>query len=95
MSKVQPKAVCDPAERLPGRHDMALYGIYEISKILCGPGDLRGILVATLGVMSSFLDMVNGLISLPGDGGDDMLVAGNACLGAIRYSETLPEKVLA
>ena len=53
-----------PNGHLPGRPEMALYGIYEISKILCGPGSLQEILVATLSVLKSFLDMGNGLIAL-------------------------------
>jgi Nif-specific regulatory protein len=94
MSRLQSKAAFEPAERLPGRHGVALYGIYEISKILCGPGDLDSILASTLGVLSSFLDMGNGLIVLPGDGGADTLVARTAGAGARRYHEALPAKAL-
>ena len=81
---------------LPGRPEMALYGIYEISKILCGPGSLREILVATLSVLKSFLDMGNGLIALLDDTGEpEMVVSGS--LGdhnARRYFDTLPERVI-
>jgi Nif-specific regulatory protein len=84
------------AGAIPARADMALYGIYEISKILCGPGSLREILAATLNVLKSFLDMGNGLIALLDEAGDpEMLVSGS--LGeerARRYFASLPEKAI-
>jgi Nif-specific regulatory protein len=75
---------------------MALYGIYEISKILCGPGNLREILVATLCVLKSFLDMGNGLIALLDAAGEPEIVVSGS-LGdrdARRYFDTLPERVI-
>ncbi|MGD0431431.1 MAG: nif-specific transcriptional activator NifA [Acetobacteraceae bacterium] len=85
-----------PDGHLPGRPEMALYGIYEISKILCGPGNLREILVATLCVLKSFLDMGNGLIALLDAAGEPEIVVSGS-LGdrdARRYFDTLPERVI-
>jgi Nif-specific regulatory protein len=78
MIEVQTPVVFEQTERPPKRMEVALYGIYEISKILCGPGDLHSILTTTLGVLKSFLDMGNGLIALlDEEGGVDMLVAAS------------------
>jgi Nif-specific regulatory protein len=82
-------------EHLPGRSDMELYGIYEISKILCGPGSLEEILLATLSVLKSFLDMGNGLIALLDDGEPDLVVSGSLCGADARsYFDGLPERAI-
>ena len=81
---------------LPVRPEMALYGIYEISKILCGPGSLQEILVTTLSVLKSFLDMGNGLIALLDETGRaEMVVSGSfGSAHARRYFEALPERAI-
>jgi Nif-specific regulatory protein len=91
----------DPIEsasdaHLPGRPEMALYGIYEISKILCGPGNLHETLVATLSVLKSFLDMGNGLIALFDAAGEPETVVSGSLgeLSARRYFNTLPERAI-
>jgi len=95
MIEVQTPVVFEQTERPPKRMEVALYGIYEISKILCGPGDLHSILTTTLGVLKSFLDMGNGLIALlDEEGGVDMLVAASPDTEAKRYYDSLPEKAL-
>jgi Nif-specific regulatory protein len=83
-------------QHLPGRSAMELYGIYEISKILCGPGSLQEILVATLSVIKSFLDMGHGLIALFDKGGQPELVVSGSRGGvdASRYFQTLPERAI-
>src|SRR5208282_3650958 len=58
------------SERLPYRSDIAMLGIYEISKALCGPGSLQEVLAGTLYVLHSFLDMGTGMITLLDDAGD-------------------------
>ena len=80
----------------PRRGEMALYGIYEISKLLSGLGSLTEILGATLSVLHSFLDMSNGLVALlDGAGNPELLVAG-ACdaAWARAYYASLPERVV-
>lgn len=83
-------------EHLPGRSEMELYGIYEISKILCGPGSLQEILIATLSVLKSFLDMGNGLIALLNDDGEADLVVSGSLSGsdARSYFDALPERAI-
>ena len=83
-------------QHLPGRSDMELYGIYEISKILCGPGSLEDILFGTLSVLKSFLDMGNGLIALIDDAGEAQLVVSSSFGGghSRQYFRALPEKAI-
>ena len=50
--------------RPPYRANIALLGIYEISKALCGPGSLQDVMTSTLYVLHSFLDMGNGTITM-------------------------------
>jgi Nif-specific regulatory protein len=96
MTGAQDAIVLDPSRRPTGRAEMAIYGIYEISKILCGPGSLQEILSTTLNVLKSFLDMGNGLIALlDGNGEAETVVA--CSLGAAearRYFAALPEKAI-
>jgi Nif-specific regulatory protein len=96
MTSERESAILEHDRRLPGRPEMALYGIYEISKILCGPGSLQESLVATLSVLKSFLDMGNGLIALLDEAGDpEMVVSGSLVpVAARRYFEALPEKAI-
>lgn len=95
ISEREPDAI-DYNEHLRGRSDMSLYGIYEISKILCGPGSLQEILVATLSVLKSFLDMGNGLIALLDQTGEPELVVSCSLSEAVarRYFNALPERVI-
>ncbi len=83
-------------EHRPDRSDRSLLGIYEISKILCGPGDLRQLLAATLNVLHSFLDMGNGVIALLDDSGDPELVVSASldAVGARDYFAALPERAV-
>jgi Nif-specific regulatory protein len=80
----------------PRRPEVALYGIYEISKILAGLGNLREMLSATLAVLSGFLDMNFGLIALLDAAGDpEMTVcASGDSAGARAYFNSLPEQVV-
>ena len=96
MISARDPLVVEHDDHMPGRSDMELYGIYEISKILCGPGSLQEILTATLSVLKSFLDMGNGLISLLDDSGEPELVMSGSFCGsqARRYFEALPERAI-
>lgn len=86
----------EPSGAQSGRPEMALYGIYEISKILCSPGNLREILVASLSVLKSFLDMGNGLVALFDGAGEPELIVSGSSLGehATSYFRSLPERVI-
>jgi len=80
-----------------GRHsDVALYGVYEISKLLTAPGKLEAILARVLQLLSSFLDMRHGLIALLGESGEPEVVLGSGWSEATakRYFERLPERAI-
>jgi Nif-specific regulatory protein len=64
MVLMQDTAAITANERFSARADLALLGIYEISKLLCGPGSLQDVLSGTMCVLHSFLDMGNGVIAL-------------------------------
>jgi Nif-specific regulatory protein len=83
-------------DRPPARAELALYGIYEISKILCGPSSLAEALSGTLQVLHSFLDMTNGVIALlDGQGEPELVVSASLDpAGARRYFAALPERVV-
>ncbi len=96
MGSLRSTTTFDRGERPLPRADLALYGIYEISKILCGPGSLYEVLSSTLHVLHSFLDMAHGVIAVLDSAGEPETVV-SASLdpeGARRYFDALPEKVV-
>ncbi|CAN5244090.1 nif-specific transcriptional activator NifA [soil metagenome] len=58
------------------RADIALRGVYEISKILVMPGRLENTLANVLTLLSSFLDMHHGIVALLDSQGDPRTVVG-------------------
>ncbi|MCB2059798.1 MAG: GAF domain-containing protein, partial [Novosphingobium sp.] len=58
------------------RADIALRGVYEISKILAVPGRLEDTLANVLTLLSSFLDMRHSLVTLLNDHGEPRSVVG-------------------
>jgi Nif-specific regulatory protein len=58
------------------RADIALRGVYEISKILVTPGRLENMLANVLTLLSSFLDMHHGIVALFDEKGDPHTVVG-------------------
>ena len=76
--------------------DIALYGVYEISKLLTAPAQLEVTLARVLQLLSSFLDMRNALIALLGENGSAEVVvgAGWSTSAAKRYFERLPERAI-
>jgi len=58
------------------RADIALHGVYEISKILATPARLEATLSNVLKLLSSFLEMRHGLIALLDDSGSPEVVVG-------------------
>lgn len=96
MVLIRTETTAVAGERLPYRADLALLGIYEISKTLCGPGSLQDVLAGTLYVLHSFLDMGNGVIALlDADGEPEQVVsATHDPATALRYFRGLPEKAV-
>ena len=78
------------------RADIALHGVYEISKILAAPARLETTLSNVLKLLSSFLEMRHGIIALLDDGGAPDVVVG---LGwneenAKSHFERIPERAI-
>lgn len=84
------------AEQAAGSSEIALYGVYEISKVLSEPGRLEVTLGKVLHLLSSFLDMRHGLIALLGERGNPEVVVGSGWSEATakRYFERLPERAI-
>lgn len=57
--------------------EVALSGIYEISKVLTSPARVEAALSRVIGLLSSFLDMRHGLIALVNDEGEPEVVVGS------------------
>jgi Nif-specific regulatory protein len=75
MSVVAPKSVPPSAPLVP-LSEIALTGIYEISKILTAPNRLESTLSNVLNLLSSFLQMRHGVISLLDDDDVPDIVVG-------------------
>jgi Nif-specific regulatory protein len=78
------------------RAEMALGGIYEISKLLASPNRLEPTLSGVLALLSSFLDMQHGLIALLTPDGTPELVVGSGWseTGGVKFFERLPERAI-
>jgi len=78
------------------RADIALRGIYEISKILTVPGRLENTLANVLTLLSSFLDMRHGIVALLDEAGDPRSVVGMGWSEeqAHRWFGRLPERAV-
>jgi Nif-specific regulatory protein len=76
--------------------EIALYGVYELSKLLTATAQLEVTLARVLQLLSSFLDVRNGLIALLGEDGSPEVVVGSDCSPATakRYFEALPERAI-
>ena len=78
------------------RSDIALVGVYEISKLLTVPARLESSLAGVLHLLASFLDMRHGLIALLDDDGAPEVVVGSGWSEATarRYFARLPERAI-
>ena len=78
------------------RAEMALLGVYEISKVLASPNRLEVTLSGVLTLLSSFLDMGHGLIALLDSRGDPDMVVGSGWneANATHYFNLLPERAV-
>jgi Nif-specific regulatory protein len=76
--------------------EIALTGIYEISKILTAPNRIEATLSNVLNVLASFLQMRHGVISLLADDGvPDIIVGAGWSEGADeRFRARLPQKAV-
>jgi Nif-specific regulatory protein len=83
-------------QRRAASAETALFGIYEISKILTAPARLEQALTNVVSVLSSFLEMRLGMIVLLDQKGDPEIVACSNWSDPTkrRAIETLPSKVI-
>jgi Nif-specific regulatory protein len=88
----EPRSAAAPAPL----SEIALTGIYEISKILAAPNRLEATLSNVINLLSSFMQMRHGVISLlPDDGIPDITVGAGWDEGTDdRYRARLPEKAI-
>ena len=90
----------EPAEGRPSgparNADVALLGIYEISKVLTAPLSLDAALHGVANLLSNFLDMSHGLIALLSADGSPELVVGSHCDTTMARAQfdKLPEQVI-
>ncbi len=78
------------------RAEIALHGVYEISKVLATPARLEATLASVLSLLSSFLDMHHGIIALLNDEGLAEVVVGAGWSEdtAKDYFNRLPERAI-
>ncbi len=78
------------------RADVALYGVYEISKLLTSPTRLEVTLAKVMHLLSSFLDMRHGLIALLGNDNGPQVVVGSGWSEATarQYFDKIPERAI-
>ncbi|NNM57793.1 nif-specific transcriptional activator NifA [Acidocella sp.] len=78
------------------RAEIALHGVYEVSKVLASPARLETTLSNVLGVLSSFMDMHHGIIALlNADGLPDIAVgSGWSEENAKHHFSRLPERAV-
>ncbi len=76
--------------------DTALLGVYEISKILTAPARLEQTLATVVSVLSSFLDMKLGMITILDQHGNPEIVATSGWISHDRSKpiDTLPAAVI-
>ena len=76
--------------------NVALHGVYEISKILAVPARLEMTLANVMALLSSFLEMRHGLIVLFDDLGGTEIVTGPGWqeANAKNYFDALPERAI-
>ena len=104
MSHAPSRAPLGPVASLPVRSrpnshpraDIALRGIYEISKILAVPTRLEATLANVLTLLSSFLDMRHGIVALLDEAGEARQVVGIGWSEeqAHRWFAHLPERAV-
>ena len=92
----QPTAV-EPLATVPKQlGEVALIGIYEVSKILAKPARLETTLSSVLNLLSSFLDMQHGTIVLLDDDDVPGIIVGSAWTEEVPYESVVqvPRNVL-
>jgi Nif-specific regulatory protein len=84
----------EPMPSLSCRADVALRGIYEISKVLSVPGRLDETLSQVLDLLTSFVALRRAAIAIIDEKGEALLVAGRGGLGPGAGLSVLPERAV-
>jgi Nif-specific regulatory protein len=88
-------ATTDKVVFTPAYKDVALAGVYEISKILTGAQSLERTLGAVIAVLSSFMQMRRGFIlALDEDGEPEITASSDAAPNSNGAKTLLPQKVI-
>ncbi|AEI38208.1 nif-specific transcriptional activator NifA [Zymomonas mobilis] len=76
--------------------DTALFGLYEISKILCAPMETVTLIKRVISVLENFIDLNRAAIALFDENQEpDMIVSAKSDhVGAKAYFDSIPEQVL-
>lgn len=95
-SKLTDGVAAKPARARAPSADTALLGVYEISKILTAPARLEQTLGNVVSVLSSFLDMKLGMITILDQQGNPEIVATSGWMShdGKKPIDTLPAKVI-
>lgn len=85
-----------PVEGKTGWPDMALFGLYEISKILSAPIETVTLIKRVISVLESFIDLDDAIIALFDEHQEaDILVSAKSDQqGAKRYFNSIPEQIV-
>ncbi|CAP54372.1 nif-specific transcriptional activator NifA [Gluconacetobacter diazotrophicus] len=76
--------------------ERALFGLHEISKILCAPTETVGIIRNVLAVLESFVDLNNAVVALFDAAGNVETIIGTEAddAAARRYFDSIPEQAV-
>ena len=93
--KVAPRTPQRPSQSVP-LNEIALTGVYEISKILTSANRLEAALASVVNVLSSFMQMRHGVIALLEDDDTPEITvdAGWSEDSAERYRDRMPKKAI-
>ncbi|MFT8737212.1 MAG: nif-specific transcriptional activator NifA [Zymomonas mobilis] len=85
-----------PVEGQSGWSDMALFGLYEISKILCAPMETVTLIKRVIAVLESFIDLHHAVIALFDDRQEAEIIVGAKSdqQGAKIYFDSIPEQII-
>ena len=92
-AEIEQHVARDLERRMTGS-EIALTGIYEISKILTRPAKLESTLASVLNLLSSFMAMRRGTITLLANDGEPQVVVGGGWKPGGQAAEAPPQKAL-
>ena len=90
MASPEGESLVPPMPALSCRADVALRGIYEISKVLSAPGRLDEVLSQVLDLLASFVDTRRATVALIDEKGEARAVAAYGGYGALLAGVVLP-----